>query len=111
MESVAAQSTAISSKADELLENYHEKLFALGLDVTFNRSTLATKYWLSLAESNENLHWTVSNEDEKQLESAFTQCKEHLEQFEEAAKLENGSGYVMRRTCFAQSIRSRVTGM
>lgn len=45
---VAAQLVELSSKADILLDKHQHVLSELGLSIAFNRSTLATKYWLPL---------------------------------------------------------------
>lgn len=80
---------ALSNRADRLLETHYHELFGLGLDVTFNRATLATKYWLPLPESNEPTHRTDAPEDEElfnesdeQLCLELRECERILERFE-----------------------------
>jgi hypothetical protein len=50
MAAVAAQLAEFSSKADVLLDKHQHVLSELGLSIAFNRSTLATKYWLPLPD-------------------------------------------------------------
>jgi hypothetical protein len=47
---VKAQLAELSAKADVLLDKHQHVLSELGLTITFNRSTLATKYWLPLPD-------------------------------------------------------------
>lgn len=74
-----------------MLELHHEQLFGLGLDVIFNRATLATKYWLPLPESDVPAQRTDTpedeyppNESEEQLFAELRECERILQQFEES---------------------------
>ena len=49
---VATRLAGLSKKADFLLDKHQDVLSKLGLSVAFNRSTLATKYWLPLPSRN-----------------------------------------------------------
>jgi hypothetical protein len=89
MADLATSLAVLSNRADELLEKRHQELFDLGLDVSFNRATLATKYWLPLPRRDEP---TSAPEDEhnhdesdEQLFSALRECERILERFEMAA--------------------------
>ena len=53
MTAVATRLAELSSKADVLLNEHQHVLSRLGLSITFNRSTLATKYWLPLPDIEE----------------------------------------------------------
>jgi len=89
MAALATYLAVLSRRADELLEKHHQDLFDLGLDVSFNRATLATKYWLPLPGRDDP---TYAHEDEfphdesdEQLFSALRECERILERFETAA--------------------------
>jgi len=53
MAAVEARLAGLSSRADVLLERHRHLLSRLNLNIIFNRSTLATKYWLPLPEFND----------------------------------------------------------
>jgi hypothetical protein len=53
MAAVATLLAGLSKKADVLLDKHQHVLSELGLSVAFNRSTLATKYWLPLPSDND----------------------------------------------------------
>ena len=91
MSALATYLAALSDRADRLLETHHQELFDLGLDVSFNRATLATKYWLPLPESDVPTHRTdapedeyPANEDDEHLFSELRDCDVNLHRFEEA---------------------------
>jgi hypothetical protein len=94
METFAASLAEVSRKADELLERYHKILFHLNLGAAFNRSTLATKYWLPLPGSDD----TTSSTSKSTLTSVYlggvqgekfalvlAACRNSLEEFEKDA--------------------------
>lgn len=92
MAALATYLATLSKRADELLEKHHQELFDLSLDVSFNRATLATKYWLPLPGRDEP---TSAHEDgyphdesDERLFSALRECERILEQFETAVMSE-----------------------
>lgn len=90
--SLATYLAALSSRADELLETHHQKLFSLGLDVNFNRATLATKYWSPLpicdepTAAHDDAYIQVENDE--QLFSALRECERILTQFRDSCPIE-----------------------
>lgn len=91
MSALATYLAALSNRADRLLETHHQELFGLGLDVSFNRATLATKYWLPLPESDVPTHRTDApkdeyspNENDEQLFSELRECERILALFDPA---------------------------
>jgi hypothetical protein len=92
MVSLATCLSELSDRADKLLETHHQELFDLGLDVSFNRATLATKYWLPLPESDKPTHRTDAPRDEYALENddqllwALNECEITLQQMEKSFK-------------------------
>jgi hypothetical protein len=105
MSSLTTSLAALSKKADKLLEIHHQELFALGLDVSFNRATLATKYWLPLPGSNETEDQTEANEDtnsrdesDEQLLPVLRECELILEWCEKAALSKPHEMYAVRQT-------------
>lgn len=114
MVALVALLAALSHRADRLLERYHHVLFHLGLDVTFNRATLATKYWLPLPESDEPAYRTDAPEDEhppnesdKQLSSALGECERILQQFE--SSLESACKRPLERSVESSSETPRLS--
>jgi hypothetical protein len=61
MAAVEARLAGLSGSADILLKQHRHLLFQLGLSITFNRSTLATKYWLPLPKSDDSVSRTDVN--------------------------------------------------
>lgn len=101
MDYLTTQSIALSEKADELLEKHHQRLFALGLDITFNRSTLATKYWRPLPDAVGDVRRNFTEEQDHShdqsnsaLALALTRCQEKLVQFEQAVEAKDNVQYV-----------------
>lgn len=91
MSALKTYCAAVSKRADKMLELHHEQLFGLGLDVIFNRATLATKYWLPLPESDVPAQRTDApeneyppNESEEQLFAELRECERILQRFEES---------------------------
>lgn len=102
--SLATDLAALSDRADKLLETYHQELFALDLDVSFNRATLATKYWLPLPESDETTYRRRAHEDgysrdesKGDLYTMLRACQRDLRRCEAAVQSKAHKTYAVRQ--------------